>query len=175
MIYPTGTPTQPEIIALALSKLNIKTTDIFADIGCGSGSVSISASRLAKYVYAIDNRDEAIRAATENIRECGLINVQVLKVEASQLLVDMDIEINCAFIGGSKNLEQVLEILVEKVPRFVISAVRMETVFSALEIMKKNNVFKELLHIQLSRGNELAGGTMLKPENPVFLIMGGSC
>jgi precorrin-6B methylase 2 len=51
----------------------------------------------------------------------------------------------------------------------------METVFSALELMKKNNVFKELLYIQLSRGNELAGGTMLKPENPVFLIAGGSC
>jgi cobalt-precorrin-6B (C15)-methyltransferase len=173
MIYPTGTPTQPEIIALALSKLNIKTTDIFADIGCGSGSVSISAAYLAKRVYAIDNREEAIRAATENIRECGLTNVQVLKGEATQLLPD--IEVDCAFVGGSKNLEQVLEILMEKVPRFVISAVRVETVFSALEIMKRNNIFKEMLHVQLSRGNELAGGTMLKPENPVFLIMGGSC
>jgi cobalt-precorrin-6B (C15)-methyltransferase len=173
MIYPTGTPTQPEIIALALSKLNIKTTDVFADIGCGSGSVSISAAYLAKRVYAIDNREEAIRAATGNIRECGLTNVQVLKGEATQLLPD--IEVDCAFVGGSKNLEQVLEILMEKVPRFVISAVRVETVFSALEIMKRNNIFKEMLHVQLSRGNELAGGTMLKPENPVFLIMGGSC
>jgi cobalt-precorrin-6B (C15)-methyltransferase len=173
MIYPTGTPTQPEVIAVALSKLNIKPADIFVDIGCGSGSVSISAARLAKRVYAVDNRDEAIRAATENIKECGLTNIQVLKGEASQLLADL--EADCAFVGGSKNLEQILEILVEKVPRFVISAVRMETVFSALEVMKKNNVFKELLYIQLSRGNELAGGTMLKPENPVFLITGGLC
>jgi cobalt-precorrin-6B (C15)-methyltransferase len=173
MIYPSGTPTQPEVIAVALSKLNIKPADVFVDIGCGSGSVSISAARLAKRVYAIDNRDEAIRAATGNIKECGLINIQVLKGEAVQLLADM--EADCAFVGGSKNLEQILEILVEKVPRFVVSAVRVETVFSALEIMKKNNVFKELLYIQLSRGNELAGGTMLKPENPVFLITGGSC
>ncbi len=173
MIYPTGTPTQPEVIALALSKLNIKPADIFVDIGCGSGSVSISAARLAKRVYAIDNRDEAIRAATENIRGCGLTNIQILKGEAAQLLADL--EADCAFVGGSKNLEQVLEILVKRVPRFVISAVRMETAFYTLEIMRKNNVFKELLHIQLSRGNELAGGTMLKPENPVFLITGGSC
>ena len=173
MIYPTGTPTQPEVIAIALSKLKIKPADVFVDIGCGSGSVSISAARLAKRVYAIDNREEAVRAATENIRECGLINVQVLNGEASKLLADM--KIDCAFLGGSKNIEQVLEILVENVPRFVVSAVRMETAFYALEIMRKNNVFKELLHIQLSRGNELSGGTMLKPENPVFLIMGGSC
>jgi cobalt-precorrin-6B (C15)-methyltransferase len=173
MIYPTGTPTQPEVIAVALSKLNIKPADVFVDIGCGSGSVSISAARLAKRVYAIDSRDEAVRAANENIRERGLTNVQVLKGEAAQLLADL--EADCAFVGGSKNMEQVLEILVEKVPRFIVSAVRMETAFSALEIMKKNNVFKELLYIQLSRGNELAGGTMLKPENPVFLITGGSC
>jgi cobalt-precorrin-6B (C15)-methyltransferase len=56
----------------------------------------------------------------------------------------------------------------------VVSAVKIETVALALDIMKKNNVFKELLQIQLSRGNELAGGIMLKPENPVFLITGES-
>jgi len=53
MLYPTGTPTQPEIIAIALSKLNIKSTEVFVDIGCGSGSVSIAASRLAKHVFAM--------------------------------------------------------------------------------------------------------------------------
>jgi cobalt-precorrin-6B (C15)-methyltransferase len=56
----------------------------------------------------------------------------------------------------------------------VVSAVRIETVALALNIMKERNVFKELLQIQLSRGNELAGGIMLKPENPVFLITGGT-
>ena len=43
-----------------------------------------------------------------------------------------------------------------------------------MEIMKKNNFLKELLQIQISRGNELAGGTMLKPENPIFLVVGGA-
>jgi len=173
MKYPGGTPTQPEVIAVALSKLNIKPTDIFADIGCGSGSVSISAARLAKQVYAIDSRDEAILAANENIKECGITSIEVLKGEASQLLPALDID--CAFVGGSKNIEQVLEILTEKVTSFVVSAVRMETAVSALAIMRQNNKFKELLQIQLSRGSELAGGTMLRPENPVFLIVGGSC
>ncbi len=174
MIYPTGTPTRAEVIAVALSKLNIRPTDIFADIGCGSGSVSISAARWAKYVYAIDNRDEAADAAVENIRESGLANISVLKGEASSLLSDIDID--CAFLGGSKNIEQVLVILMERVPRFVVSAVRLEIAAFALELMKKNNRFRELLQVHISRGCELAGGTMLKAENPVFLIMGGkSC
>ncbi|MGB8217594.1 MAG: precorrin-6Y C5,15-methyltransferase (decarboxylating) subunit CbiT [Candidatus Methanoperedens sp.] len=171
MIYPGGTPTQPEIIAVALSKLKIKPTDVFVDIGCGSGSVSIAAARSAKHVYAIDSRDEAVQATSGNIKECGINNVTVLKGDAILLLSDLDID--CTFLGGSQNIEKVLEILLEKGGRFVVSAVRIETVALALEIIKKNNRFKELLQIQLSRGNELAGGTMFKPENPVFLIVGG--
>ena len=173
MKYPSGTPTQPEIIAIALSKLDIKSAEVFADIGCGSGSVSISAARLAKHVYAIDSRDEAVRAAALNTREYGVTNISVLNGEASQLLADLDVD--CAFVGGSKNMEQVLAILIGKASRFVVSAARMETAISAVGIMKGDNVFRELLHIQLSRGSDLAGGTMLKPENPVFLVVGGSC
>lgn len=173
MLYPSGTPTQPEIIAVALSKLALKPADVFADIGCGSGSVSIAASPMVKHVYAIDNRDEAVRAARENIKECGISNVSVLIGEAALLLPDIDID--CAFVGGSKNLEQVLAILIKKGARFVVSAVRIETVALAQDIMKNNNCFKELLQIQLSRGYELLGGTMFKPENPVFLIVGEPC
>ncbi|MDP3106014.1 MAG: precorrin-6Y C5,15-methyltransferase (decarboxylating) subunit CbiT [Candidatus Methanoperedens sp.] len=171
MIYPQGTPTQPEIIAVALSKLELKPGDVFADIGCGSGSVSISAAGLVRQVYAIDNRDEAIRAAQVNIKECGLTNIRVLKGEASQLLPGLDMD--CAFVGGSKNMETVLDILMQKTSRFVVSAVRIETAAEALEIMKQNNIFRELIQVQVSRGHELAGGTMFRPENPVFLIVGG--
>lgn len=171
MLYPSGTPTQPEIISVALSKLGVKSTDVFADIGCGSGSVSINAARLVKHVYAIDSRDEAVRAAIDNIRECGITNAMVLKGEASELLRELDID--CAFMGGSKNIEQVLAVTINRIPRFVVSAVRLETAAYALNVMKESNRFKELLQIQISRGSELAGGTMLKPENPVFLIVGG--
>jgi cobalt-precorrin-6B (C15)-methyltransferase len=172
MLYPTATPTQPEIIAIALSKLDIKPGEVFVDIGCGSGSVSIAAAKLAKHVFAIDNRDEAINATSSNIKECGINNISVLKGEAGVLLQDIDMD--CVFIGGSKNIKQVLEILIRKAPiRFVVSAVKIETVALALDMMKKNNILKELLQIQLSRGNELAGGTMLTPENPIFLVVGG--
>ncbi len=173
MRYPGGTPTQPEIIAVALSKLNLTPADVFLDIGCGSGSVSISAARLVKHVYAIDSRDEAVRATIDNIKECGITNITVLKGDAAGLLDDMDAD--CAFVGGSKNIEQVLDVVMRKVPRFAVSAVRLETAALVLDITKRNNRFRELLQIQISRGNALAGGTMLKPENAVFLIAGGSC
>jgi cobalt-precorrin-6B (C15)-methyltransferase len=173
MLYPGGTPTQPEIITVALSKLNLKPTDIFADIGCGSGSVAIAAARLVKHVYVIDNRDEAVRATSENVKECDMNNVSVLKGDAASLLENLDID--CAFLGGSKNIEQVIAVLIRKGARFVVSAVRLETAALALGVMKKNSGFRELVQIQLSRDNKLGNGTMLKPENPVFLLVGGSC
>ncbi len=171
MIYPPGTPTQPEIIAVALSKLELRSDDVFADIGCGSGSVSMSAAGFVRQVYAIDNRDEAVHATEVNISECGISNIRVLKGEASKLLPDLDID--CAFVGGGKNINSVLDIMVQKIPRFVVSAARIETAAETLEIMKKNSSFRELIQVMISRGHELAGGTMLRPENPVFLIVGG--
>ncbi len=171
MFYPSGTPTQSEVISVALSKLSTRPTDIFADLGCGSGSVSIAAARGVKHVYAIDSREEAVRAAAGNIKECGLTNVSVLNGEAALLLPDLDID--CAFLGGSKNIERVLSVLMKRVPRFVVSAVRMETAALVLGQLKKNNKFRELLQVHISRGSELAGGTFLRPENPVFLIVGG--
>ncbi len=171
MIYPPGTPTQPEIIAVALYRLELRKSDVFADVGCGSGSASISAACLVRQVYAIDNRDEAVHATEYNIKENGLANIKVIKGEASRILPGLDID--CAFVGGSGNLETVLEILMRKTGRFVVSAVRMETAMTALEIMKRNNMFGELIQIMISRGHTLAGGTMLRPEDPVFLVVGG--
>jgi len=171
MIYPSGTPTQPEIIAVALSKLALKPSDVFADIGCGSGSVSIQAAPYVKKVYAIDVRDEAVRASSSNLEECGINNVEVLNGNAAEVLSNT--RVDCAFVGGSRHLKDVLGILVENVPRFVISAVRLETVNEAVNILKNDNKFRELLQIHISRSNDLAGGTMLKPENPVFIIVGG--
>ncbi len=171
MRYPRGTPTQPEIIAVAQSKLELKPRDVFADIGCGSGSVSISVAGLVNQVYAIDNRDEAISATEENVKDRGITNIRVLKGEASALIADLDID--CAFVGGSKDIKPVLEILMRKTRRFVVSAVRVETTAEVIEITKRNNMLRELIQIQISRGHELAGGTMLSPENPVFLIVGG--
>lgn len=171
MRYPRGTPTQKEIIAIALSKLELRSGDVFVDVGCGSGSVSITAAGHVNQVYAIDSRDEAVRAAQDNVNECGITNVTVLKGEASMVLPDLDFD--CAFVGGSRNLGPVLDILMKKPGRFVVSAVRLETAAFASGIMKRNNMFGEMMLIMISRGHELAGGTMLRPENPVFLLVGG--
>ena len=177
VLHVSGGPTKPEIIAVSLSKLGLEDGGTFIDIGCGTGSVSMEASKLVRdlRIYALDARPEAIDVAAQNFENHGLKDVTLLHGEASLILNDKtDIgTIDYAFIGGTKNIRSVLEILCEKrVGRIVVNAVRIETVVRTIDAMKELGIFDEVLHIAVSRGASITGETMFKPENPVYIIVG---
>lgn len=177
IVSVSGGPTKPEIIAVSLSKLGLKDGDRFADVGCGTGSVSIEASRIARNltIYAIDARKEALLATETNFKNFGIENARILAGEASDLLgfegpID---SIDCAFVGGTKNIDSILEKLVEKKARsIVVNAVRIETVVRTIEAMKRLGIFDEVVHVAVSRSSPIAGETMFKPENPVYIVVG---
>jgi cobalt-precorrin-6B (C15)-methyltransferase len=173
----SGGPTKPEIIAVSLSKLGLRDGDRFADIGCGTGSVSIEAAKIARNmtIYAIDARNEALRATETNFKNFNVENARILAGEASELLNSEDFTdfIDCAFVGGTKNIDSVLETLVKKKARsIVVNAVRIETVVRTIEAMKRLGIFDEVVHILVSRSAPIAGETMFKPENPVYIVIG---
>lgn len=177
IVSVSGGPTKPEIIAVSLSKLGLRDGDRFADIGCGTGSVSIEAAKLARNltIYAIDARNEALRATETNFKTFNIENARILAGEASDLLRSENFTdfIDCAFVGGTKNIGSVLEALVKKKARsIVVNAVRIETVVRTIEAMKKLEIFDEVIHISVSRSAPIAGETMFKPENPVYIIVG---
>jgi cobalt-precorrin-6B (C15)-methyltransferase len=177
IISVSGGPTKPEIIAVSLSKLGLRDGERFADIGCGTGSVSIEAVKIAKNltIYAIDSRREALSATETNFKNFKISNATLLAGEASEILGSGDFidSIDCAFIGGTKNIDSVLKILSEKNTRsIVVNAVRIETVVRTIDVMKKLGIFVEVIHVSVSRGASIAGETMFKPENPVYIIVG---
>jgi cobalt-precorrin-6B (C15)-methyltransferase len=177
IVSVSGGPTKPEIIAVSLSKLGLRDGDSFADVGCGTGSVSIEAARIARNltIYAIDSRKEALIATEMNFKNFNITNSRLLAGEASDVLGSGDFidYIDCAFVGGTKNIVSVLEILVEKKARsIVVNAVRIETVVRTIEAMKKLGIFDEVVHISVSRSTPIAGETMFKPENPVYIVVG---
>jgi cobalt-precorrin-6B (C15)-methyltransferase len=178
LLHVSGGPTKPEIIAIALSKLDLKNGDSFFDVGCGTGAVSIEASKMVRdlKIHAIDAREEAIEVTKKNFASFNIENATVDSGESSQILSEQDIgSIDCAFIGGTKNISQVLEVLAEKKARsIVLNAVRIETVVTVINKMKELDLFDEVLHIIVSRGVPLTGETMFKPENPVYIVVGKS-
>lgn len=177
IVSVSGGPTKPEIIAVSLSKLGLRDGDRFVDIGCGTGLVSIEAARIARNltIYAIDARREALIATETNFMNFNIANATLLAGEASEILSYGDFinSIDCAFVGGTKNIDSVLEILAEKKTRsIVVNAIRIETVVRTIEVMKKLGIFVEVVYVSVSRGVPIAGETMFKPENPVYIIVG---
>jgi len=169
-----GGPTKDEIMAISLFKLGLCPEDTFADIGCGTGKISLAASYSAQQVYAIDRREEAIAAAREHAEQAGARNITFIHGDAVDFLASAD-RIDCAFVGGSGNLERVLRQLHTRGTRsIVINAVQIETVHKAISTLQTLGIFKEAIHVQVSRSSTIGGGIMFRPINPVYIICGGS-
>ena len=167
-----GGPTQDEVMAVSLFKLGINEGDVMADVGCGTGKISIQASGRCSHIYAIDRRAEAIAYAEREIENAGRENITLLHGDAVHALDEID-ALDCAFVGGSGNIETVLEKLAEKVHgRIVVNAVLLDTVSRTVAKMKELGIFVEVIHLQVSRSYELVGDIMFKPIHPVFIIVG---
>jgi cobalt-precorrin-6B (C15)-methyltransferase len=174
MMKPTAGSTAEEVLAVAFRKLALSPMMIFADIGCGSGRVSIAASPLVREVYAIDRRPEAIAYAREQARAAGAKNIRFLEGEAPEALEGLPAP-DRAFIGGSRGISGVIEALaMAGTVRMAVSCIRIETLGEAVSTMRRLGIFREALLVQVARSKDLAGGTMFVPGNPVYLVIGGA-
>jgi cobalt-precorrin-6B (C15)-methyltransferase len=166
-----GTATQEENIHIAMGKLCIRPGDIFLDIGCGSGAVSLAASRFTDEIYGIDLRAEAVEASGSLVP-----GGTFLQGDAAQLLRRLT-RIDRCFIGGTRNIEVFFPVLMEKAaPGCIIVAdlARIGMAARVAGLMKRYGIFQELIQIQISRGYELAEDIALRPVNPIFMVVGRS-
>ncbi|HSD57874.1 MAG TPA: methyltransferase domain-containing protein [Methanotrichaceae archaeon] len=164
-----GTATQEENIHIAMGKLNIRPGMVFLDIGCGSGAVSLAASRCTEKIYGIDVRPEAVVASRSKVP-----GGKFFEGEASEILPDLP-PIDRCFIGGTQSIESFFSLLMERAsPDFVVVAdlARIGIAHKVVELMKRQGIFQELLQIHISRGYDLAGDVALRPVNPIFMVVG---
>jgi len=168
-----GGPTKAEIIAVSLAKLSLHESDIMADIGCGTGTVAVEAARKVQKVYAVDLREEAVAETRDLARSCGITNLEVSLGHGADLVKRLP-HIDAAFIGGSRDLPRVLSGLSEKSVRsVVVNAVLLSTLHEAVTTMQELSMFREVIHVSVSRSTPLGGGLMLRPLDPVYIIVGG--
>jgi len=164
-----GTATQEENIHIAIGKLDIHEGNVFLDLGCGSGAISLAASRYTDRIYGIDLRKEAVDATKSRI-PAGVF----LHGDAAELLPRIPRFDRC-FVGGTRKIDEFFPKLLEgALPGciIVVDLARMGTASRVVELMKKHGIFQELLQIQISRGYELAGDMALRPINPIFMVVG---
>lgn len=168
-----GGPTKEEIMAVSLAKLSLISSDIVADIGCGTGTVAVQAAEKAKMVYAVDMREEAVICTRDLARSRGITNIEISVGQGSDLVKRLPC-IDAVFIGGTQGLAEVLFLLSEKrVRSVVVNAVLLSTLHEAVTTMQELSMFREVVQVSVSRSAPLAGGLMLRPLDPVYIIVGG--
>jgi cobalt-precorrin-6B (C15)-methyltransferase len=164
-----GTATQAENIDIAMGKLGIQKGDLFLDIGCGSGAVSLAASSFTNRIYGIDLRPEAVEASRSLVP-----GGTFFEGEAREILPGLP-EIDKCFIGGTRGIDDFFPLLLERAkPGCIVVAdlARVGVASKVSELMKKAGVFQELLQICIFHGYDLAGDIALKPVNPIFMVVG---
>lgn len=156
---------------LIISHMDLKKEDSFLDIGGGTGSVSIQASRLVKDVTVIEENKEA----------CQLIMENKNKFKADLRLIEglapdkLDEKIyDKVFIGGSKGrLKPIFDYLSRNLKASGIVC----GTFIRLENL---NEFKALLEaysyldirVDMVQSSTLDEMGMLRGENPIFIVKG---
>lgn len=164
-------PTKPEVRAILLRKLDLRSDDHVVDIGAGTGAVTIEAAQIAERVTAIErdpDRVETIQANLDASRFGG--TVQVRNALASDGLPDTA---DAVFVGGTRNLDSVLDWVHATGPRTVVlNAARLETAVAAIEGFQDRGFDPEVRSITIGCGTDLAGETAIEPERPVIMIRG---
>ena len=166
-----GCYTKDEIISIVLDKLNPSKDEIFVDIGCGTGRVSLKASKVFKKVFAVDVDDKAVKNFKARVEDLGIGNIEVVHSHGKKFLASAE-KIDKIFFGGTKDIEDMLDIAVKKSKMFAVNLARMDNAVRVTAKMKDLGVFKEILLINISKGYDLAGGVAFKPYNPIFIVTG---
>lgn len=166
-----GTETQPENIYIAMGKLDIKPNMVFLDVGCGSGAVSLAASRYTESIYGIDIREEAVKASRSRVRIGTFFHGNVLEILPKIPRIDR------CFIGGTRGIDEFLPDIVERSSpgcRFVIDLARLGITARVAKLLDDCCTLEEIIQIQINRGYDLAGDIALRPINPIFMVVGHS-
>ena len=153
--HSRGLITKDEVRAAVLHKLCLPDKGVFWDVGAGSGSISIEASRLNPEltIFSIERKKEEIENISFNSRTFGCNNIHIMYGEAPGIFSQLPAP-DCVFIGGSGGrLEQIIKFLNRNTlcRNVVITAVTEKTAAEAPVILLKNNFVVKKSTISVTR------------------------
>ncbi len=165
-----GVPiTKEEIRAVSIGKLNLDKNDVVVDVGCGSGGMTVEIAKRCKFVYAIDYLDDAIELTKQNLTKFNIKNCQVIKGKAEDVLDEL--EFNKAFIGGTKNIEKIIEILDKKgINHIVANTIVLENAVKIMNELENKGYDVEAVNVFISYAKKIPSGHMFLAKNPITII-----
>lgn len=168
--------TKEEIRAITISKLRLNRNDILIDIGAGTGSISIEAGLILKAgkVYSIERKPEGIELIGKNAKEFGITNIEIIEGEAPEALPE-DLLIDKVVIGGTGGkINEIFDWIDSHLKidgRIVMNFITLENLHLGIDILKKRKYSDiEVIQVSINKGKDIGSLTMLKPQNPIFII-----
>ena len=166
--------TKEEIRVLILHKMKLHPDDIVWDIGAGTGSVSIECARQVPFgtVHSVERNETAVKLIYKNKEKFSADNLFIYEGDAAKTACTLP-EPDKVFIGGSgKELSQILETIAAfpKKIKVVISAVTIETIAEANELLGKYDTDFDVIQATVGRGRKIGSYHIMDTNNPVMIF-----
>lgn len=167
--------TKAEIRAMVMVKAAIRPGDTVADIGAGTGSLSVEAALAAPEgkVYAIEKNPEGIGLIRQNAEKFGCHNIEVIEGVAPEAMNGLP-QCQVILIGGTGgNLSSILDVADDRLAlggRIVLTAVTAETTGDIVRAFADRNYTLEGFQMQVNRLRRLGRYHLYSPLSPVFIF-----
>lgn len=168
--------TKSEIRAMVMVQADIQETDTVADIGAGTGSISIEAALAAPKgkVYAVERNPEGISLIQQNAEKFGCKNIVPVAGIAPEAMKDLP-NLDVVIIGGSGgNMGDILDAADAQMKsggRIILTAVTAETTGEiTAEFAKRPGYTFEGFQMQINRLRKLGRYHLYNPLSPIFIF-----
>lgn len=175
--HQAGLITKMEVRAVALAQLQLTPGAVLWDLGAGSGSVSIEASRIAplRKVVAVEKDPGRYRDLIENIRRFRCAEIEAIQGRALDIINDLP-DPDRVFIGGSGGeLQELLQQTAGRLRpggRVVLTIVTLENLDTARSFWQKEKLSFDMnvTQLQISRSAPIGKALRMDALNPVFIV-----
>jgi precorrin-6B C5,15-methyltransferase / cobalt-precorrin-6B C5,C15-methyltransferase len=173
--HQAGLITKMEVRAVALAHLKLRDGLVLWDVGAGSGSVSIEASRMVelRLAVAMEKDGDRYRQLVENVRRLGRGPIETLSGNAVELLADLP-QPDRVFIGGSGgDLGDIMQQVATRLaPGGIVvqTAVTLDTFEEMRSFWQKRRWAVDVVQVQVNRSVSIGRTLRLEALNPVFIV-----
>ena len=170
-----GLITKLEARAVSLAKLALRAESIVWDIGAGSGSVGLEASRIARrgHVWAIEKNAADAANARANAQRLSATNYTLVEGRAPaglEIWPDPD----AVFIGGSGGeLAELIALCLARLTpggRLVMNFVTLENLATATATLAAHGAQWEVTMLSAARSQPILDMHRLAAQNPVWIV-----
>lgn len=169
--------TKEDIRALSLWKMNLKEESKVLDVGSGTGTITVQASKLIGngVVYSVERDEEAYEVTKKNIGKFNCSNITAHKGEATEILqkyIDDGLTFDSIFIGGSGgDIEEIItkcKCLLENEGTVVMNFITLDNAYKAMELFKESKFKVDVSLVNISKSRE--GSYMMMANNPIYIV-----